>query len=608
MTQNEYTSILSSRMSKLMEDGLSKEEAYKEAVRTLSNEGINPPNTNNSNGNSILNQKLNEDNLKDVTAYVKNVTSDKNVTYKINEKGKVTIYKDGKPFVSGLTTENTVNEAIVKINLNLEKNTPKNKGNVPRINVSLGKLYNSLDVYKGIGGDLGNIKLETSFITGDLLKEYSGLNDKTSVMLLLLNEYVSSLQGHIGTAINLYLKADKANYSKLQDIVNELFESIDQTDKAYQSVVNYNPNKKNTISQEAFNTVLNAAFNQSSELPTGFLNEMIEGCNYLTSKDKEYIHNQLEKGNVRSSIGLILEIQARSELDACKARVKELKDVRDAFNREYAKKNGAYDVNLINHMDEAQKALDEAIKKSKIQERIVNQYSQSRKEWEYDCYLKKVQEGEYSASFALNINLYKEAIKYYYNDDDFVRENATDMGVQIADNFMKDENFYKWLSSDECKIENKEAYLETLNNLKNHPSFNKAAYYLAATELRNDENYNNRFFGEDYYHNYFDYDNKIKRDEFSLQHLDDEHLKVYNFLYETEGAEKAHEFIDAMSDSVNKKSGLEKANEAFNRIINGENASHVLGLLSSNFEGIKLGTEQWFDVVSSVLDNKGQLS
>ena len=411
------------------------------------------------------------------------------------------------------------------------------------------------------------------------------------------------------------------------------------------------------FTEEDYINILNSlGIDSNGEISPEEFKKVFAECN-LSDEDWEYINNQIDKGNSRAVIQRILISQARQDLEQTKKenepRIAEIgnklaklykcrnENGTNLFYREsWPSDIKSYDelIARISLLEQEQKALKQEIEQCA---RVLRTYENSNKEWEYDCYFNIVDSDSYD-----EINLYKEFFKqlilYYSRVDQqqqfpFKNYNESTMGTKIYQLIYdpREDSFFNWLKSSECNIENKDFYINYLTKLydanDNYDTYdgdpsdlviNPVTYYLAAKELYDEgalKSQNTTVLqpGEVYYVSFFEkaflnYDGfKQFNDELTylaVQYFDEEHLKVYQYSYETEGQGAANAYLKVFKDFFNQQSGMEKAEKAFENIVNSTNDSYAFGFLSADWEGIKLGTEEWFDLVATILSKDGTLT
>ena len=94
----------------------------------------------------------------------------------------------------------------------------------------------------------------------------------------------------------------------------------------------------------------------------------------------------------------------------------------------------------------------------------------------------------------------------------------------------------------------------------------------------------------------------------ALKYFDEDHLKVYKYLYNSGDESGAKEYLNTFSDYFNQCHAQEDANRIVRRIASGENISNVLGDLTSFFEGTGVGIEGWFENVGNLLSTDGKMT
>ena len=187
--------------------------------------------------NEELNKQLNEKNINLVTSVFNQVFGGKaEVTYKKNKDGNFIIYKDGKPLYQ-ISEKNKVGDVLKAIasKLGSQKNPSNPKkfpGNPPRIFTSLSKLNGTIDDYKKILSKIeeSSSYTKSDFITGELKREYNGLDDSTVSNLSLLYNYVGNLSSVINTLVMTYMQNDAKLTDEFRALVSELFGGIDKVD------------------------------------------------------------------------------------------------------------------------------------------------------------------------------------------------------------------------------------------------------------------------------------------------------------------------------------------------------------------------------------------
>ena len=398
-----------------------------------------------------------------------------------------------------------------------------------------------------------------SCLSGELRSYYNGLGDNTKAALAALAVSIQGLGRATANSVMLCEENADKDLKDLEDEINGLYDKVDE------SIALLN-NLDDITDEELDKIIIRTAYENSDELPPGILLDMIESDTSLTEDNKKYLNEQIEKGNIRSSIGLLLELNEQKKLDAMsielqpqidskndlltrldsiqnivrnrklnygewKKYVSGNEELENIFGNDfftYSSTNYEENMGIVSNIYNCYTQTGKEIRTMNMtlnqQRKLVNQYRHSKEEWEYD-YLLKDMPDMYSGE----------------NMDDLVLKAALlgDLGQANFDYYDK-----------EFKLS-----------------------YLNETEL------------------------------LAYKYFDDDHKKMYYYLYETEGKESADKYLKAFSNSLNQASGWEKANEIFNNIVNGTNDGYLKGIGVSTFEGIQIGTEKWFDVVGTLFNN-----
>ena len=436
-------------------------------------------------------------------------------------------------------------------------------------------------------------------LAGELRSYYDGLGDNTKEAITSLANSIEGLSGATVNSVKLCEENADKDLKDLEDLINDFYNSTDE--KTFEELI------------------LLSAFNNETELSKDVILDIVNKDENLTDDDKKYIQEQLNKGNVRSSICHLITLHEQQnlqkihekndpEITRLEAEIadlnKKLAVIDEPTNAKRIYPDGTDYGALYKEREEKKAQLQRLNREITQQERVVRQYVNSRKEWEYDYLLKQVGEEEFEKTISLNedVDFYKEALKQYYDNYN-----------ETANSYLDFESFYawtdSWLDSDDCKltIEQKEIYKNKLKSRDMYYNDQDAwNFYMAAKGLAN-SGFRNENFISTYNEQGFNLRYNPLLDK-ATKYFDDEHIKLYNYIYNKEGKEAANKYLSAFSDSLNKASGMERAMDIVSGIADGTNTGYVLGLGIADLEGIKIGTEDWFKKIGTIFDETGDFT
>ena len=373
---------------------------------------------------------------------------------------------------------NDDNKSLNNINMPTTQNKTHNIG----INMSYSEIMSVIKKLSSMSDSLSNCNTNyASCLSGYLAAYYNTLNDTTKDDITKLDNTISGLLVSTETALSLCYETSNISLKELEVLINELYNQNEE-------VVSID--NREFDEEEFEQLLLKAAYKNQTELPKEVILNIINSNKNLTEEDKKYINEQLEKGNIRSSIGYLMQLNEQQKLDVIHekndSQIASLNDEIAALNKKlavidnptnakrvYPDPNIDYGV-LYKARIEKQVELKKLQREIKEQEKVVRQYSNSKKEWEYDYLLKDMPD------------------KYSGKDIDLLYQS-------------------------------------------NWPS-NPMADQIGDLEYK------------------------------GYKYFDDDHKKLYYYLYETEGKTAADKYLKTFSDSLNMASGMEKATNIFNNI------------------------------------------
>ena len=213
--------------------------------------------------NSIMNEKLNDENIVVVASYIQNlVGEDIKIDVKTNDE-KYNITFNGLTLLT-LDSSNTIEEAIMGINSAFGVN-PQNKEISPtsrgrknlQIAVNFGNLQDTLSIYESMVSTLGNTNVvNPTYITGELRSYYDGLNDDTKTKTVNLVQYINGLQILGSQILSMYASQELKNYKNLEGEISKLFGSFDEFNNSLKETTYTLPVEGETITVDEYFTFL----------------------------------------------------------------------------------------------------------------------------------------------------------------------------------------------------------------------------------------------------------------------------------------------------------------------------------------------------------------
>ncbi len=279
-----------------------------------------------------------------------------------------------------------------------------------------------------------------------------------------------------------------------------------------------------------------------------YIKILIEQCDYLSDEDKEYINAQLQKGVIRSAIGRILVAQKRQEIDA---QIEALKKSEAYQNVIYYKEAAEAYKNAASLSINSKEQMDLWA----LQRQAETNMAQAENDPEYkrivgNIEAKKIELVEYEKSCKLWE--YDYILKFVENEDPEISKGKFEKLAEEAEEYGTN----PFVGSSAAVV-----------------LFQNAKKYRDLTEI-----------------------------------LSDDEIKIYWYLREKESEAAAKEYLDLLESKINSYYGLQIAEEAFNNILDADAIGNFLGDLSADWEGIKIGTREWFEVVGNLFSKTGTMT
>ena len=343
--------------------------------------------------------------------------------------------------------------------------------------------------------------------------------------------------------------------------------------------------------------LINSLFTQNdgTNISLEDFKKKLEKIKTLTQEDKDYVSNQLDKGNIRAAVQYLNIIIGEQNYEDLKsknnAKIEELENEIDKIREKnnYSTTMSVEDESLIDKYNRQINVLDAQIKAKK---RALNQYKISNIEWEYDYLFKLIGTDDFENTI-FDYYFYSAANEYYNSDSQHEKIlTAGPTSEEALFNLLLNDNssdsFISWLNSDSCTLENKEKYIEFYN--KNYLNSDKSIY-----DCMSELGWNGWL--------------SLGISEFNYYLTDDE-KKVLAYLYKTTEIDDRDDVIDQFMDDFRQsryqREGMSLALSAFESILNG--SDNGTGVLSANWEGIKIGTKGWFSRIGEIADKNGVIT
>ena len=330
---------------------------------------------------------------------------------------------------------------------------------------------------------------------------------------------------------------------------------------------------KEELEKEYDMLLLYSSYQSETEMEMDDIYSIIDNDD-LSQEDKEYINGQLEKGNVRAAMQYIIVKITEKEVESLQDEKKKIQNRLNEINATGDPTRTTIPAQNTEEVKELNKRLSEI----KEIEKKLNQYKLANKEWEYDCYFKKREEEEFQKTivpylfFSLATNYYKQN-----DNEDYL------LSIDLISKVLYDGSFLSWLKSDECNISNKDELIEYYNTYLDGKDENMVLMEYDDSLISGFTNYLG--IGENSYN------------------LTEEEKEVLAYIYLTEGEEAAQEFINTFKQTMNMRDGIEMALQIFNNIVTASN--NGVGVLGAGWEGIKLGTSEWFAKIAEIMNKDG---
>ena len=278
-----------------------------------------------------------------------------------------------------------------------------------------------------------------------------------------------------------------------------------------------------------------------------YITSLVEECDYIPKEDKDYIITQLKKGNIRSAICRILIVQKKQEI----AELKKLPAYQNAIYADEAadayKEAAQLSINSKDQMDLWQ------LQREKEQEAANLRNTPEYREIEASIAIKEEELHQYESSCKLWE--YDYILPLIENGDiDAAKERFNDKAKEAEDSAMMLSKYPASQASAVILFENAQKYKD-LNSI-----------------LSNDE------------------------------------ILTYWYLYDNEGEDAANDYLGLLEPKVNSYYGMQMAEESFYNILESDQKGWLLGDLSADWEGIQIGTIEWFEVVKNIFSKTGTMT